>query len=159
MYTKLYLTRFTMFPCVSFRANAHVTVLLVQCHTFPIVLTRPFETCRLEKTHNNEKETRKMWHSVHQHKSPIILYFLFLQIESLSLIKLSPLIIKFLCKSSGQITSLPTSAINHSVLLPLRRNLKRKTHGLNYTDARSNQLAFRRIIKKNIKKTAISSCL
>ena len=149
MYTKLYLTRFTMFPCVSFRANAHVTVLLVLCHTFPIVLTRPFKTCRLKKTYNNEKEMRKMWHLVDQHKSPIILYFLFLQIESVSLSKLSLLIIKFLCKSSGQITSLPNSAINHSVLLPLRRNLKRKTHGLNYTDARLNQLAFRRIIKKS----------
>ena len=148
-----------MFPCVSFCANAHVTVLLVLCHTFPIVLTRPFETCRLKKTYNNEKETRKIWHSVDQHKSPIILYFIFLQIESVSLSKLSPLKIKFLCKSSGQITSLPTSAINHSVLLPLRINFKRKTRGLNYTDARLNQLAFRRIIKKNNKKTAISSCL
>ncbi len=129
MYTKLCLTRFAMFPCVSFRANAHVTVLLVLRSTFPIVLTRPFKTWRLKKTYNNEKETKQMWHSVDQHKSPIILCFLFLQIESVSLSKLCSLITKILCKSPAQITPPPTSAINHNVLLPLIRNFKRKTHG------------------------------
>ena len=133
MYTKLCLTRFTMFPCVSFGANAHVTVLLVLRSTFPIVLTRPFETWRLKKTYNNEKETKQMWHSVDQH----IFCFLFLQIESVSLSKLCSLITKIFCKSPAQITPPPTSAINHNVLLPLIRNFKRK-HMAN-ADARLNQ--------------------
>ena len=70
------------------------------------------------------------------------------QIESVSLIKPSPLIPKILCKSSAQITPLPISAINHTVLVPLKRNFKRKTHGLNVTVVRLNQLSFRRICKK-----------
>ena len=40
------------------------------------------------------------------------------------------------------------SAINHTVLVPLKRNFKRKTHGLNVTVVRLDQLAFRRIFKK-----------
>ena len=130
-----------MFPCVSFRANAHVTVLLVLRSTFPIVLTRPFETLRLKKTYNN---------SVDQHKSPIILCFLFLQIESVSLSKLCSLITKILCKSPALITPLPTSAINHNVLLPLPQETSKEKH-MAYTDARLNQLAFKRIIKQIIK--------
>ena len=76
--------------------------------------------------------------------------------KSVSLIKPSPLIPIILCKSSAQTTPLPISAINHTVLLPLKRNFKRKTHGLNVTVVRLDQLAFLGVFLKSFKKPALA---